>query len=397
MPKTRSHTPAPAGTGRRLLRALGSALVLCVLVAGLPLLLGAATVAAWPSGIDAFTHLFTRTDTFGAFLLALCAVGWIGWAGFTLSLLLEIPAQLRGRSAPRLPGLHLSQRTAATLVSGILVLFTTSTALASAAPAATASVTTSHTPGQTAQTAAELSAQTATPAAQPATADQAQRTYTVQDARPAESLWSIAEKLYGHGELYTKIADANEGHQMADGSVFHANEPIQPGWTLLLPDDPTTGLDAQLEQTAPAQSAGTESYTVHAGDTLWGIAEDELGDGAHYDEIFEENRGAPQPGGTTLSDPDEIRPGWTLDIPHASDAGQSPGRTDSDASPPSTGSDKHADEQQAPDTDDDPSSATATPAPKETAGHDAASKPDQQPGTEHEGDNERTSPSASAP
>ncbi|KUM97365.1 hypothetical protein AQI95_41845 [Streptomyces yokosukanensis] len=318
MPTTRSRSTAPTGSRTlRILRALASALVLCALVAGLPWLLLAATTAVWDSGVDAFTHLLTRQDTGSAFMLALCLVGWAAWATFMLSLLLEIPAQLRGRSTPSLPGLGVSQRAAAILVGGIMLLFTTGT-LASAAPAsASVTASASHVPGATAQATVHAPAQQTIPAQQTASADQTQRTYTVRDMRPAESLWSIAEQLYGHGEFYTKIADANEGHTMADGTIFHASAPIQPGWILRLPDEPTNGPTMQTTHTQPADSVAT-SYTVRTGDNLWDIAENQLGDGSKYTQIFEENRGAPQPGGTTLTDPDEIRPGLKLDIPHAS-------------------------------------------------------------------------------
>ncbi|MFF1511915.1 LysM peptidoglycan-binding domain-containing protein [Streptomyces sp. NPDC058326] len=304
--------PAPRSLGRRLLRALASTVVLTALLAGLPWLLYATTTAVWTQGSDAIAHLLTRQDTGAAFMLALCAIGWIAWASFTLSVLLEIPAQLRGRRAPSLPGLRLSQRAAGTLVSGILVLFASST-LASATPALAATVTATataeaaHPTADAATTPAERAAETAS------TEREGTRTYTVRDARPAESLWSIAEKLYGHGEHYTKIADANEGRTMADGTVFHADAPIHPGWILTLPDAPTTGIEAP---DAPPRQAAT-AYTVQDGDTLWKVAEKELGDGEQYDDLFETNRGARQPDGSRLTDPDEIQTGLTLTIPHA--------------------------------------------------------------------------------
>ncbi|MFI1169166.1 LysM peptidoglycan-binding domain-containing protein [Streptomyces sp. NPDC020801] len=392
MPTTRSRSTASAGPRPlRVLRALASALVLCALVAGLPWLLLAATTAVWDSGVDAFTHLLTRQDTGSAFMLALCLVGWAAWATFMLSLVLEIPAQLRGRSAPSLPGLGVSQRAAAILVGGIMLLFTTGT-LASAAPAS-ASVTASagHVPGTPTQATVQTPAQQTPPAQQTTGTDQTQRTYTVRDTRPAESLWSIAEKLYGHGELYTKIADANEGHTMADGTIFHANAPIQPGWILRLPDEPTTGPTAQTTHTHPADSA-TTSYTVRTGDNLWDIAENQLGDGSKYTQIFEENRGAPQPGGTTLTDPDEIRPGLKLDIPHAS-APSAPAPADPDhhgSKPPASGAGQHEHSSDHADHD----GKTDTPAPASSAGTHTA---DPGPSAKPEHDRGATAPAVPAP
>ncbi|WP_205856362.1 LysM peptidoglycan-binding domain-containing protein, partial [Phytoactinopolyspora endophytica] len=50
-------------------------------------------------------------------------------------------------------------------------------------------------------------------------------------------------------------------------------------------------------------------------DCLWRIAERELGDGARWPEIYQLNRGRPQPGGATLTNPDLIYPGWELLLP----------------------------------------------------------------------------------
>jgi nucleoid-associated protein YgaU len=57
-------------------------------------------------------------------------------------------------------------------------------------------------------------------------------------------------------------------------------------------------------------SSGEEStfMLVEEGDTLWGIAERELGNGARYTEIFAANR-------EVIEDPDLIFPGQKLRIP----------------------------------------------------------------------------------
>ncbi|MGW6248039.1 LysM peptidoglycan-binding domain-containing protein [Streptomyces roseolus] len=308
---------------RRLPRALLSLVVLAAVTVGLPWILASATTAVWASGIDAFTHLLTRTDTGAAFLLALVAVGWIAWAMFIVSLLVEIPAQLRGRTAPRLPGLRLSQRAAGTLVSGILVLFASST-LATAVPAM-ATVPAATAPAATTALTPDTDQAKDAPQTQ-AAEKKAEQTYTVRAVRPAESLWSIAELLYGDGTLYTKIADANEGRTMADGAVFHADAPIRPGWTLRLPETPT--IDA-----VPAPAPQGTAYTVTTGDNLWQVAEEQLGDGDRYTEIFDANKGKPQADGGRLTDPDDIHAGWKLTIPTASPAEATPPPPATDTTP----------------------------------------------------------------
>jgi len=51
-------------------------------------------------------------------------------------------------------------------------------------------------------------------------------------------------------------------------------------------------------------------HTVEKGDTLWAISEKALGNGAHYEKIFEANK-------PMLTHPDKIYPGQVLRIPAA--------------------------------------------------------------------------------
>jgi LysM domain len=70
--------------------------------------------------------------------------------------------------------------------------------------------------------------------------------------------------------------------------------------------------------TAPGETAAPTpelSYQVQRRDTLWDIAERHLGDPFRWQEIFEINRGCPQPDGRCLTDPDVIYAGWQLRLP----------------------------------------------------------------------------------
>ncbi|MFE4687279.1 LysM peptidoglycan-binding domain-containing protein [Streptomyces sp. NPDC056721] len=322
-------TAAPHGAGRTIaavLRALASLAVLATALVGLPVLLIKATPVVWDTSHDDLAHLIDRQDTGGAFLLLLIAVAWTGWATFAFCTLREIPAQLRGRAwnAPR--GLGSSQRLAAVLIGSILVLLPTGTALATPATA-TPSATTTHVPAQTPHT-PEPAAQSHSASAH--ATDDAAPHYTVREVRPAESLWTIAERELGDGERWRDIAALNDGRTMSDGSVFHASTFLQPGWQLRMPDDAALGANAPARQ-----GEHTRSVTAKAGDTLWAIADKELGDGAKYREIFDANKGAEQPGGTTLTDPDDIRAGLKLDIPQPAAPHTPPEKAKPPTTPPS--------------------------------------------------------------
>lgn len=83
---------------------------------------------------------------------------------------------------------------------------------------------------------------------------------------------------------------------------------------------PTTAASAQ----PPGGSGEVSTYVVQRNDTLWGIAERELGDPLRWTEIYALNEGRPEPGGATLDDPNWIYPGWTLVLPATPPAPSAP-------------------------------------------------------------------------
>ncbi|MFF2515532.1 hypothetical protein [Streptomyces sp. NPDC058086] len=384
------QSPAAAGsTLARILKAAASLLVLAGTVAGLPLLLAWVTPVIWASSHDDLRHLLDRQDTGAAFLVLLVAVGWIGWAQFTFCAARELIAQVRGQSwhAPR--GFGSSQRAAALLIGSILVLLPASSALASDAHAAPAT-TAGRLPGQTQAPQAAGTDQASTTVASTAQS----RTYTVQDSRPAESLWSIAERQLGDGERWREIAALNEGRAMADGQVFKANSFLQPGWQLEMPDaaGSTGGVRTQLVDGAGAAAEASEHVvTVRSGDYLSKIAEEELGDGNQWPELFEASRGKPQPDGLpTISDPDVVYAGQQVTMPGAQpqqhDPSQGSEHGDEESSPqPAPPATQKPDGKQKPgaDTGDTPApSDTTTPAPESSAPSTPTSRPAEQPGQE---------------
>jgi DNA-binding SARP family transcriptional activator len=88
---------------------------------------------------------------------------------------------------------------------------------------------------------------------------------------------------------------------------------------------PGAGAGGQLQQPPAATSSPVEDpeclpsqgrvYVVVEGDSLWRIAERELGDGHRWQEIFAANHGRRMPDGQLLRDGGLILPGWQLLLP----------------------------------------------------------------------------------
>ncbi|MCH5677313.1 LysM peptidoglycan-binding domain-containing protein [Streptomyces gilvus] len=389
MPATaRIPAPTAARTLARVLKAAVSLLVLAAATCGLPVLLAWATPAIWAATHDDLTHLLHRQDTGSVFLLFLACVGWIGWAQFAFCAVRELIAQLRGRTwhAPR--GMGATQRAAALLIGSILVLLPTSSALASDAQAAPAT-TAAPIPGKPQ---ARQAAETEQASTSSATTTASSPSYTVREMRPAQSLWGIAERELGDGERWREIADLNEGHTMADGTIFRANSFLQPGWQLQMPATPTEvgGLRTQLGEAAP--TAGEESehvVTVRSGDYLSKIAEKELGDGDDWPQLFEASRDTPQPHGLpAITDPNIIYAGQQVTVP-AAHTGQPPqgqghdGESGGQESPPPATQNPNPTQPPGDSTGNAPAPApgqTTTPAPRSSAATAPSRRPAEQPG-----------------
>jgi nucleoid-associated protein YgaU len=313
----RHHSPAPAaGRTRRpladRLRGLLALLALLALLVGVPTALIALRGNPLPDAelnAGALLDVLTRPDDGSLFLAALTWVAWIGWASFAVSVLVEVPAQLRGLPSPHLPALGLQQRTASALVAGATLLFTVpltvlaNPALAEPAPAAAIPASSTATPRATTDAAPRAENPPTDPNAG-STTSPAAPTYTVL---AGDSLWQIAADRLGDGARYLEIAQLNYGALQPDGLQLTTDHWLRPGWTLTLPADATV---------SPLDTAPAGQVVVEPGDTLWNIAAETLGDGSRYDEIAAASTGL-QSDGDRLTDPDLIRPGWQLTIPGA--------------------------------------------------------------------------------
>ncbi|WP_256726301.1 LysM peptidoglycan-binding domain-containing protein [Streptomyces sp. MNU77] len=314
-------------TAATIARALLALVALVALVAGVPaVLLGIGVLPDHVPGVGEITTALTSPDTGQLFLGAVTLIGWYGWISFVISVVLETGAALRHVRAPRIRMLGGSQQLAGALVGGILILLPAGTAMATPATAAPAASATAAT--------ASVNAGTQTETPTPASSTWRGPVHQVQDG---DTLWDIAEKRLGAGIEWHRIIDANDGVRQADGSLVTADTTVlQPGWILRLPADaspaPSADQGGARTQTAGSKAA-SETHTVRAGETLTGIAEDELGDADAYPRIVEANKGVEQDDGRALGDPDEIYPGWELKIPAAAGSDPSDSKPDQ-AQPP---------------------------------------------------------------
>jgi DNA-binding SARP family transcriptional activator len=93
--------------------------------------------------------------------------------------------------------------------------------------------------------------------------------------------------------------------------------------TLAQPDPPPLGRAGSPEPTRadlaalarPPAVTPTRAYTVEDGDSLWRIAERELGDGLRWKEIWALNQGRDMGGGRVFRRAGLILPGWVLHLP----------------------------------------------------------------------------------
>jgi nucleoid-associated protein YgaU len=123
--------------------------------------------------------------------------------------------------------------------------------------------------------------------------------YAIQTAKSIGMQGSADErdgKLYFHGTVQS---------QDEVNKIWNAIKTI-PEWR----NDIVADIKATAGPTmAQMPTIENDTYTVKSGDTLGKIAKQLLGDAGAYGEIFNANR-------DQLSDPDKIRPGQVLKIPH---------------------------------------------------------------------------------
>lgn len=257
----------------------------------------------------------------GIIRLSLCVV-WVAITVIVVTTLVEVAHAVRhhGLAFPDVRGMGWAQQVGRFVAIGliaVLPMITSGTSLASsmqarAVPAA--SVSPADRAPATIVTAL-VESNTPAPTAPTAPTAPSDATGQVHVVARGESVYAIAVGLAGGDserirEIADAIIDANLGAEMPGGQRFTNPAYIEAGWTLQIPADvaPATPTAIEPSATYPA------TYTVQDGDTLWEIAEEQLGDPTAWPEIWERNEGDDMGGGRTFDDPNLIVPGWELDL-----------------------------------------------------------------------------------
>lgn len=337
----------------RIVRGLAAAGVLAVGLIGIPMalvLLGGNPFPTSFSGGEIARALLRPDD--GTVLIGLITlIGWLAWLIFAASVLAELISIVTGyRLTIRLPGLGGAQHLAAGLLVTVLAMVVTPQVIQATAGSSTTAATSPlgqrTASSETAPDEPDLSRSLSTPKqSSPApsapsrssalgtpgvlTSDPAR----IPTARPpaagvpaavslggthgesanpkvathvvesGEDLWSLAERYYGEGREWRKIAAANP--QVLSGGP----DRLQPGWKLVIPD-----LDRQPK-------AVGDSVVVTSGDSLSAIAQRVYGSQNRWDDLFAANR-------FQVSDPDKIEPGMRLVVPDDATADGAPDADD---------------------------------------------------------------------
>ncbi|MCL2783308.1 MAG: LysM peptidoglycan-binding domain-containing protein, partial [Propionibacteriaceae bacterium] len=287
-----------SGDAARVVRGLLSAGVLLLLVIG-----GLWALLHW-GRLDALTSIawrnIWRAPDDGSLLLGLMTiVGWLAWLMVTGTVAAEaVMAISRGRLHVRLPGAGWLRPAVAALVlsvAGLAVSASGGRLLMTPAAVPDIGVMTGQVDVEESQTASQVDAPSMRP-------------YVVCSG---DDLWSLAERFVGSGEKWRVIADAN-ATVVLDPSVD-----LVPGTLLMMP---TAG---PVQAVGPAASAALPmlpfggidvptrsdvTVTVQPGDSLWGLAQANLGDPLQWPVIYEAN-------GDTVHDPNLIYPGQRLIVP----------------------------------------------------------------------------------
>jgi len=307
-----------------MVKPVSSAAALALLVVAVPIAL--ITVGGMPfahvgvaqiSGSLTSNHvgdprLVTEWIAGGALVLA-----WLAWAWMTVCVVVELRSWVTGRIPVKLPASRTAQSVAAFLVGTALAL----SAMGRAVP--------SRSPRQGTSTGT-----TAMPLRPTGLTDRS--TGTGDDVVPIARLLAAAEPPpngsrngFQHGRsavprvpMPSPVAvlapeEDDEGDESADEGPPRAPTPsARPSRWGDIGRRPTSGV-SPAHAGSPDPLAVPRTHLVRSRETLWSIAEDELGTALRWHELAEYNYGITQADGRSLDEDHWVVPGWRLLLPPA--------------------------------------------------------------------------------
>lgn len=131
----------------------------------------------------------------------------------------------------------------------------------------------------------------------------------------ASATQALARRLIATAFLLGTAATALPTAQAATAPA--APPPAAAAYAIITPAHPAAAATtpASAPSAIPGIPASAPYIQIEQHDTLWRLAEQHLGDGARYTEIFELNQDRPQPDGSALTHAALIQPGWALIMP----------------------------------------------------------------------------------
>lgn len=241
---------------RRIIKGVAAALLLLVLLVGLPLLL----IAVWPVGLPhiqptpaGLWAALLRPDDGTLFLTLIKLVGWVTWAILAVAVCVEIVGALRHFRPRPLPGLALPQGIARGLVAAALALFVNANTVIAQPPA-----TSAH--------AAPLPAAPASAPHRPTErhADSGHARYDRYTVKKGDTLSEIALEHLGNAHRYPAIFKASTDIRQPRGYRLTDPDVIDIGWTLNIPTDDKPGHKPTKITTSNEHQPGVTRTTMPA-------------------------------------------------------------------------------------------------------------------------------------
>lgn len=231
---------------RRVITGIFALLFLGGVIGGAPVLLLKVAGNPLPDKVPTLEEvmlLLSSPDDGSLFLKAMALLGWLAWATFTLGVLIELPARLRGRKARRVKGLGAQQKVAGALIGAIVAVFVgASMAHASTTPGRAPVAAVAAGPSGSAFAVGPSGAFAAGPMLVTTKAPaNVLHTFPVVRAYPevkqdsvyvvqrGDYLGRISERFTGDFDRYREIAEINK-------NLIRNPNRIQPGWQLKLPE-----------------------------------------------------------------------------------------------------------------------------------------------------------------